>query len=277
MTSVQRIIKYFAIALAVCIIVTIISTIWTVFYGLSGIFEPEKDNNVLSEEMLVTNIEEKSVDNLSIKLASTNLIIKKGEVLKIETNNKYIECKQNISDLKIEEKSNRFFAKNPIPTLVIYIPENIEFKNIDIEAGAGSINIDKLVTNKLSFELGAGKIDIDKLKVLDKAKIDGGAGSFNINSGEICNLDLDMGVGEANIKTKLKGNSDIDAGIGNLNINIDASMKDYKVKLDKGIGNVRINDEKFSDEVVYGNGENYIKVDGGIGNINIRFNEESVI
>lgn len=161
--------------------------------------------------------------------------------------------------------------KNNSGELIIYIPEDLEFDKVKICTGAGKISIEKISTRRLSLEIGAGETQIRELEVKDKADIDGGAGKVTILSGVINDLDLDMGVGKVEINAKLIGNTDIEAGIGELKVNINAPKEDYKIKASKGIGSITIDREKISDDVVYGNGENYIKIDGGIGNIIVDF------
>ena len=73
------------------------------------------------------------------------------------------------------------------------------------------------------------------------------------------------------LNAKLTGSTDIEAGIGELDVNINAPKEDYKIKASKGIGSITIDKEGISDDTIYGNGENYIKIDGGIGSIKITF------
>ena len=61
-----------------------------------------------------------------------------------------------------------------------------------------------------------------------------------IVSGNINDLNLDMGVGETNLNTILTGKSKMNAGVGNLNINLQNSKESYRIKADKGIGNIDI-------------------------------------
>ena len=46
---------------------------------------------------------------------------------------------------------------------------------------------------------------------------------------------------------------------------------DYKIKVSKGIGEIRIDNNSIKDGEVIGNGNNFIDVSGGIGQINISY------
>lgn len=276
MTTVQKIIKYFAIAFAIFLIVSIISLILFGVYALSG-FLGLKDNSKInvSSNMQTVNIgDEENIVNLTditsldIEVKYTNLIIKNGDTFYYETNNDNITYKQNHNTVKIEEKGKWLFSDTE-SNLIIYIPENFDLNKIDIEAGAGKVEIENLNADNLDFELGAGEASILNLNIRNNTKLEGGAGRLNILDGNINNLDLDMGIGEVNINSFITGNSDIDAGIGILNLNLQGSKADYRIVTDKGVGNLKINGENISGAYSYGEGKNLIKIDEGIGNINI--------
>lgn len=270
MTPAQKIIKNLAIAFAIFLIITIISTILGALYALSGVLGL-RTNDSLGGPMVTTSFENANITALEIDIDYTNLTIKTGEFFKVETNNSDIKCKQSNEKLEIEDEKYNWFSNYDNEDLIVYIPENLEFEKVEINAGAGKINIENLTTKKLSFELGAGETEVKSLNVSNECNIEGGAGRVNILGGTIKDLDLDMGVGEVNLKAELMRKTDIDAGIGNLNIKLQGSEESYKIKTNKGIGNIKIKGKNISNNETYGNGENYIQIDGGIGNIDIDF------
>lgn len=270
MTTAQKIIKYLAIAFAIFLIITILSIILSAIYSLANVLGLRNDKEIL-KEMTTINFENSDVATLDIDVTYTNLIIKVGDSLKAETNNSNINCKQNYQNLQIKEKNHNWFSNNNKGNLIVYIPENLEFEELKIKAGAGKINIENLNAKKLVFELGAGKTEIKNLNVTGTCDIDGGVGKVNILSGIINNLNLNLGVGKTNLTAMLKGKSDIDAGIGNLNITLLGNKENYKFKTDKGLGTVKIDGKEISDSETFGNGESYIEIDGGVGNIKVDF------
>ena len=275
MTTAQKVIKYLALAFAIFLIVTIISGILGSLYALTGILGLKKENETIKDEMSMIDFENSEVATLDIDVAFTNLIIKKGDFLIAETNNKDINCKQNNQNLQIKEKQHSLFSENNKGDLVVYIPENIKFEKVKINAGAGKIQIENINTKNLYLELGAGETIIEKLNVTDDCKIESGAGKVSILSGFIRNLNLDMGIGEFNVTSDITGNSKINAGIGNLELNIQGNKENYAIKADKGIGSIKVDGKEVADDVTYGDGENTIKIDGGIGAIKIDFKEDS--
>ena len=268
MTTAQKIIKYLALSFAIFLIFTIMSGIFETLYSLSGLLGLQKEDKVIKNEMNIINFENNSGALLDIDVSFTNLIIKKGEFLKAETNNKNINCKQNNQNLQIKEKKHNWFSKNNKGDLIIYIPEDLNFEKVKINAGAGKIQIENINAKKLYLDLGAGETVIEKLNITDNCKIESGAGKVSILSGNINELNLDMGVGKVSINSKLTGNSKIDAGVGNLKIDLLNKIDDYYIDISKGLGSISLNGEDLS-EGTYGSGSNKINIDGGIGNIDI--------
>lgn len=272
MTSLQKVIKYLAIAFAIFLIVSIISTITAAVFALSGILGLKQDiEQSINSEMVATNLENTGVETLDIEIAFTNLTIKTGETLKIETDNNNINYKQENQKLEIKEKNNKWFVNYVEKELILYLPENIKFEKVKISTGAGKIDIEALNTDNLYFELGAGETQIQNLNVSKECEIDSGAGKLSILNGTINDLDLDMGVGEVNLTSSLTGKNEINAGVGNLNIDLQGEKESYKIQADKGIGSVKIDGKEIYDGETFGDGANHIEVDGGVGNIKIDF------
>lgn len=274
MTMLQKIIKYFALALAAFLIFSIISGILGGLYFFTGLLGLQKHSETIKNEMSVVSFEESNINSLDIDVAFTNLIIKSGESLKIETNNENINYQQNDLNLQIKEKTHNWFFKNNKGDLILYIPDGLEFEKVKINAGAGKIQIENINTKKLSLELGTGETTIEKLNAVDNCKIESGAGKVDIYSGKINNLNLDIGIGKFKLTSSIIGNSKINAGIGSLELNIQGNKEDYKIKADKGIGTIKIDGKNVEDNYVYGNGENEVKIEGGIGSISVDFKEE---
>ena len=203
MTTAQKVIKNLALAFAILLIVSIISGILSALYALSGVLGLQKEEETIKDEMSVINFENSEAATLDIDVAFTNLIIKKGDFLVAETNNKGINCKQDNQNLQIKEKQQGLFSGNNKGDLVVYIPENLEFEKVKINAGAGKIQIENINTKNLHLELGAGETIIEKINVTDDCKIESGAGKVSILSGNINELDLDMGIGKFEVASAI--------------------------------------------------------------------------
>lgn len=271
MTSFQKIIKYIAVALAIFLSVTIIGGIITGLTGVSYILSGR--NNEAVGEMQVYPIDGE-ISSLSVTISGAELIIQTADKFSVESNHKYISVSADNGKLTISE-TKKFFAVSPKGvTVILSIPENFVFDSAVIDTGAGKVEIEALSCEVLELSLGAGKADIKNLTANSRAEIDGGAGELNIDGGRLCNLKLDMGVDKLTLKSRIEGNSDLDYGVGETDLCLLGNKTEYKIKLDKGIDEARLDGESMRDDSVYGTGENFIEIDGGVGAINIEFSED---
>lgn len=265
MTQVQKIIKYVALAFAFFLIFTIASSI---MYGILTL------TNIFNKDDLMENLEELKIHGesslLEIDVSTVDVVIKKGENLKVETNNEHIEVVENENKISIKENKHGLFS-NHSGSLIIYIPENFTWDGVILRSKAGSLEIEQLQTNILNLDSGAGKVQIENIFVNDIAKVNGGAGEITIQNGNIHDLDLDMGVGKLHLTSKLTGNNKIDAGVGEITLNLLGLVDDYTITVEKGLGEATINHEKVKDETIYGVGVTKVMIDGGIGSINVTF------
>ena len=79
--------------------------------------------------------------------------------------------------------------------------------------------------------------------------------------------------GTAEITSIITGNNEINSGVGNLRLNLIDNIENYKIKINKGIGKVEIDNKEVSDNKIVGTGLNFINISGGIGTIAVNFME----
>ena len=265
MSSFQKVIKYIAISLAMFIIFNIISLLINGVSFISGGFSKGNLNGL--NKVDVGN----KYEVLDIELTAVNIFIKEGKKFKIETDSDNLNIKEVGNKLLIIDKKTGWLPKKAENDLVIYVPKDYIFDEVLIENGVGRLDVDYLNAKELELELGAGQVNLNRLNVVNFTSIDSGAGEVVIKAGSVNNLDLDMGIGKVKLNLEVIGNSEIDAGIGELNLVLLGNDEDYKINVDKGIGNVEINGESVDAETTVGNGDNIIDIDGGVGNINVDF------
>lgn len=266
MTKVQMVIKYLAIAFAVVLCVSIIGGIVTAIasvtslLGIKGAVGDTQTYGISGE-----------ISELRIDIGAAELVIATDDDFRVESNLKHLTVKQNDGVLKIENKKGFWNSYNAAAKLTLYIPEGTEFRKATVKSGAGSVTVDSLTADELKLDLGAGEVNINELSAKRRADIDSGAGKVTINGGSLADLDFDMGVGEVNLTSRLTGKCDFDMGVGSSKLVLIGSSDDYRVDIDKGIGDVTVNDVKVADGAVFGGGDNRVEIDGGVGAITIKF------
>lgn len=262
MTTIQKIIKYFALILAFTLVIIIFQGMFSVF----RIFNLKKEET--NKELLpLKTIDLTEISKLDISLKATDLEIKEGKQYKVETNIKKIDCAKKAGILKIEEKGLKVNKNSSNSKIVITIPKNDDLKEIEIKNAAGVTNIIHIYTDELKLEHGAGLAILKNVTVNKKTEIKNGAGKLEVENTLFNNLNLEQGLGEAIINAEVHGKSKIQLGIGNIDLTLIDGLKNYSIEGTKGIGNIKINNKETC---YYGDGENKIKINGGIGNLEIK-------
>lgn len=269
MTEGQRLIKAFAIVFAVILILGIFSGILGLLSGLSYLFDKEAPTDIPLSGIAVTS----AVNALDVDIAAADFEIKRGDALSIESNHKYLQIEEDDGVLEISEKKRLITTKSEGYKVILYIPQDLNFSEVDITTGAGKLSISDLSANELDLELGAGKADLDRVSVYSEVSIDGGAGELNINNSSFYNLSLNIGVGNSNLNTSLKGNSTVNCGVGATDITLIGAEADYKVSFDKGIGEAKVKGENIKDGTIIGTGTSFVDINCGIGSVSLDFKQ----
>lgn len=273
MKTTFRIIKAFAIVLAVMIIVSIVGAVVTGAEML-GMLGSKQGHD---EYTLVADAGYSDVKELDINVKATELKIVETdkELVRVETTSKYIDQWQDQGTLHITERSHGIFGWNAVGLTTIYLPKNIHFERVHLEVGAGSLSGDtSLNTKKAKLDFGAGRAVLGGLYVSESAEIDAGAGLLEIHSGKVKDLHLDMGAGKAAVDLRLVGNSYIQTGAGKLELGLVGGKSDYTITVDKGIGSVTLDGANLGDNEEWGDGANKVKVESGVGAVEIKTNSE---
>lgn len=273
MNSLQKVIKYLAIAFALFLSVNIIGGIITGLAGISYIFS-DSGKDVVGE-MQVYPIEGE-ISALSLELSGAELQIKTADRFSVESNHKYISVREDHGELSISETKKWFSFRPKGVTVILNIPAGFAFEEASLKTGAGTVEIDALSCDRLKLILGAGEAKIQNLSASARANIEGGAGELTIDGGQLCNLKLEMGVGELTMKSLVEGQSSLDFGIGETKLTLLGHREDYQIEIDKGIGEVSIAGDSMQDDSVYGTGQNRIEIDVGIGSVEIDFSEDDI-
>lgn len=277
MKGAQKFIKWFALALAALLIVTIFSGI---IGGLSFVGMMVWGDEISwngNSEWVNTEFSGKEMTRLDVNVKATAVRIrtaKEGEPVRIETNNEYITSWVDGSTLNVVEKSHGFFGWGGTGDLVIYVREDTAFDSVEIAIGAGTLDVERLEARDLKLNLGAGKTAIDELVATRRAEIDGGAGVVEIRGGELHDLDLDLGAGKAELRARVVGNGRVTAGVGKTELTLIGREEDYRLRIDKGIGSVTLDGRSLSDGESVGSGTTLIEIDSGVGAVGMRIVEE---
>ncbi len=264
MTTLQKAIKYLAIALAVALIAAICTGVFRIAGVLGGFGESAVGPE--TKTYAVTG----NVQDLQIAVGAADMTICSGDQLQVQS---------NLLNLKVEQKDGCLHIVENVKAGLYYdgavlrltVPEGMVFENLQVETGAGILTAHCLTGGEVRLELGAGKAVIERLEARESATIEGGAGKIEVHDGTIRNLKLEMGVGDVQMTAALQGSSTLDYGVGKASLTLLGTPDAYAVTFHKGLGNMLLDGKPVEDGVTVGSGDSQITVNGGIGNADIRF------
>ncbi len=265
MTTLQKIIKYLAIALALFLIATILEAV----LGAIGLISGWRDHESTLEEMKTYAVSA-SIDRMEIEIGAADFKIEQAAEFSVQSNLKNLTVKEQNGTLIIKQKTNRGITEREA-ALTLCIPEGKSFDRVELTTGAGRLTVDRLSADTLKLELGAGEVTIDELNAALAADIAGGAGKITVYGGSLHDLDLEMGVGELNLTSALTGACELELGIGQSNIKVLGEKAEYRLDLQKGLGSLTVDGVSISNTETYTGGRHSLSIHGGIGAIYVDF------
>ena len=213
------------------------------------------------------------IHSLDIQISAADFKIVSADEFSVESNLKYLSVSEKNGVLKIADEANSN-SNYSDAILTLYVPGGMVFDDVDIETGAAKMTVDTLSASSIELKLGAGDVRFDSLNASTKVDIKGGAGQITIASGTLNDLSLEMGMGELNLTAAVLGDGDLKFGVGESNVTLVGSKDDYKVDIEKGLGNITVDGKTVTDFGSSGNGQNHIELEGGVGTINLKFQEK---
>lgn len=280
MTSFQKVIKYCAIAFAILLAVGIISGMASAAFAVVSAVSGNFGYSFHSEKTIDVSESFTDVKSLDIDNSTGNLKIMTGDTFKVEAEKVSENFEANVSSngvLHISENESdfEFFGFNfdgfdsPNSKITLYLPSDFAAEEAKIDTGAGTVTIEGLHSDYLYISAGAGNITGNNLAA-EEVKIEGGVGNVELEGVEFTDADFNCGVGNLDLQGVLLGNNKIDCGVGEVTLDLTGNLEDYDLDIDSGVGTIRVNGEKISEEENIDNdGANSIKVDGGVGDVRI--------
>ncbi|MDL2225235.1 DUF4097 domain-containing protein [Eubacteriales bacterium OttesenSCG-928-M02] len=282
MNATQKTIKYIAMAFALALALFIIFMIVNgVIFGLS-IFGLVADNSSGSSEVVDGEYSYSQaftgVTGLKVEQEIGQLTIRLGDEFRVEAQNpdKGIQVENKNGTLIVKNKANNFLNWGADETrTVITLPRDVVLEKADISLGAGKGQVEQLLAKELYIDTGAGSFRGSHLYG-ERVDITGGVGEVRLEDVDFANLKLECGVGALYLSGRVKGNSKVESGVGEARLALTGSRADYRLKLDVGIGEIRVDGEKLSDGT-HGaeTAAHFLAIDGGIGAVILDFSGEA--
>ncbi len=192
------------------------------------------------------------IKNLNLTLGAGSLIIKEKEAsdgmidiyvqgrggcdYRVKNDTFYVEGFKGIKVIGSD------FSENVI-TLVF--PAGMYFDEVDVEVGAGVMEVYDLKANEFDADVGAGKLDLRKMEV-QEISADIGAGEFCGEEVSAKNADFAMSMGECIYRGTISGNLDAECDMGNMEFYLSGAEEDHNYDIECAAGNVNVGGLSFA-------------------------------
>lgn len=165
-----------------------------------------------------------------------------------------------------------FFAGKS--TVVLYLPEEYFFDRVDIEIGAGQVEMKRLQGREVSLEAGAGRILLEDAEA-EELKIEVGAGSVELMDMTVGQLSVEVGMGEFVGRGAINGDADVTCSMGNVEVEVRGEKRDFNYQLEGAMGSIDLDGEEcggFGTEKSIENGaDKTMEIECSMGNITVEF------
>lgn len=197
-----------------------------------------------------------AVSKLDVDIGMANVEFKTGDAygLSVTGSPKY-QSEYSGDTWTIETDDSNFPIKANDITFTITVPRGVNFRELELSIGAGTLKGADLACEKAELSVGAGAMKLQNF---------------------VCTGDsiFDIGMGTLTLDGALKGNNSISTGMGTAKFTLERPG-DYGYEVDCGMGSVKIDGESYSGMASEGSRNNgaatFYDVDCGMGTVKIEF------
>lgn len=195
--------------------------------------------------------------DLSVDIDAAELNFKTSDDGKFFVEAKGIKTSWNVDGNTIEISTLEkifFWHHNNTSKITVYVPEGYKFRNVEIDCGAGSVEINDVASANMELSIGAGQI-IAK----------------NMDTGK---LDVECGAGSVNMTGSVSGSIEIECSMGQVDLEVEQPEEYYNYQIECSMGEVNINGSSYAgmgvEKEVDNDSEYEMSIDCSMGDINIK-------
>ena len=134
------------------------------------------------------------------------------------------------------------FSENII-TLVI--PKGTGFEELDVEIGAGIMEITGVSASEIDAQIGAGELILDEIKSRELS-VEIGAGRMEADNMDSKDISISVSMGGCIYAGTASGNVEVQCDMGNIEFSLEEKQEDFNYDIECGMGNIEIGGAEFS-------------------------------
>lgn len=221
------------------------------------------------------------VRNLNLSLGAGSFVLKKKDVddgiidiyiqgkggcdYRVKGDTFYVEGFKGIKTLGVDLSEN---------VITLVLPSGMWLEEVDIEVGAGVMEIISLDVGEIDAVVGAGELLIDEARVQDfSAEI--GMGRMEARNVEAMDVDLTLSMGECVYDGTTGGNLDVECDMGNMALYLKGDEQDFNYEIECGAGHVTVGERSYTalglEKSIHNGSHREFEIECNMGNIDVFF------
>lgn len=192
-------------------------------------------------------ISEETIKKLNLSIAGGAVIIREtdGEFQVRSSQHEKLNCYTQGEELIIEDKEKHRPAFYNRRKIWIDVPKGYQFREADIEMGAGAIKLEYLNADELDISVGSGLMEAQDILSKD-CNITVGAGMVKAENAQFANADIAVGAGMAEISGSVTKNLEAECDMGTLTLDLLGNANDFNYDLECDLGSIIMDNKSMS-------------------------------
>ena len=157
----------------------------------------------------------------------------------------------------------------------LYLPEGIIYEDVEMELGAGRMEIMPIEAENVAISAGAGEVEAENFQC-KTLKMEVGAGQITLEDCRVTEkMETSVGAGRIQVEGTIEKDLTADCAMGSTEFTIYGQEKDHNYELSCAAGSIRVGDETLGtlvgDRTISNDADSEFKLDCVMGSIQVDF------
>ncbi len=157
----------------------------------------------------------------------------------------------------------------------VYIPEGMNFENVMIEFGGGEVDLGTLETNNLTLSAGAADVQADRLTVHNRLQIELGAGEVDVKDAVLKHVETSVGAGSIEITGRITGNLTAETAMGSTELVLYGKEEEHNYEIECMAGEMTVGDNSYAglaaERTIRNGADSDFKLSCSMGEMSVKF------
>lgn len=158
----------------------------------------------------------------------------------------------------------------------VWIPAGSSLDEVEIEIGAGTMNIYNLGINKLKTEVGAGTLALNNMEI-KQLSVEVGAGKMEAFDTIVTDAELSVAMGECTYNGDITGNLEAECAMGNMLFMLAGNETDHDYEIECDAGNIKIGSFSVTafacEKTIHNHAASKYEINCGMGDVTVEFED----